>query len=36
MSTPWLTRTIDFEELPQAFPGYLDGSVTGRTVVRIG
>ncbi|MBS0379206.1 MAG: oxidoreductase [Proteobacteria bacterium] len=31
-----VTRTIDFDELPQAFPGYLDGSVTGRTVVRIG
>jgi acrylyl-CoA reductase (NADPH) len=31
-----VTRTIDFEELPQAFPAYLDGSVTGRTVVRIG
>jgi len=31
-----VTRTIAFEELPQAFPAYLDGAVTGRTVVRIG
>ena len=31
-----VTRTIAFEELPQAFPAYLDGTVTGRTVVRIG
>ena len=31
-----VTRTIEFEELPQAFPPYLDGAVTGRTVVRIG
>jgi NADPH2:quinone reductase len=30
-----VTRTIDFAELPQAFPAYLDGAVTGRTVVRI-
>jgi acrylyl-CoA reductase (NADPH) len=30
-----VTRTIDFAELPQAFPAYLEGSVTGRTVVRI-
>ena len=30
-----VTRTIDFAQLPQAFPAYLDGSVTGRTVVRI-
>jgi len=30
------TRTIDFEDLPAAFPAYLDGSVVGRTVVRIG
>ncbi len=30
-----VTRTIDFPQLPQAFAGYLDGSVTGRTVVRI-
>jgi acrylyl-CoA reductase (NADPH) len=30
------TRTIDFDELPAAFPAYLDGQVTGRTVVRIG
>jgi len=31
-----VTRTIDFEQLPQAFPDYLAGSVTGRTLVRIG
>jgi acrylyl-CoA reductase (NADPH) len=31
-----VTRTIPFEELPAAFPAYLDGRVTGRTVVRIG
>ncbi len=30
-----VTRTIDFAELPQAFPAYLEGAVTGRTVVRI-
>jgi NADPH2:quinone reductase len=30
-----VTRTIDFDELPQAFPAYLEGTVTGRTVVRI-
>jgi acrylyl-CoA reductase (NADPH) len=30
------TRTIDFADLPAAFPAYLDGRVTGRTVVRIG
>jgi len=30
-----VTRTIDFEELPAAFPAYLEGKVTGRTVVRI-
>jgi NADPH2:quinone reductase len=31
-----VTRTIDFDELPAAFPAYLEGRVTGRTVVRIG
>ncbi|MGQ0835128.1 MAG: oxidoreductase [Gammaproteobacteria bacterium] len=31
-----VTRTISFDELPAAFDGYLQGSVTGRTVVRIG
>lgn len=31
-----VTRTIEFEELPDAFHGYLEGAVTGRTVVRIG
>jgi NADPH2:quinone reductase len=30
------TRTIAFDELPGAFDAYLKGSVTGRTVVRIG
>ena len=30
-----VTRTIAFDELPGAFPAYLDGRVTGRTVVRI-
>jgi acrylyl-CoA reductase (NADPH) len=30
-----VTRTIEFAELPQAFPAYLEGAVTGRTVVRI-
>jgi acrylyl-CoA reductase (NADPH) len=30
-----VTRTIPFDELPQAFPAYLEGGVTGRTVVRI-
>jgi acrylyl-CoA reductase (NADPH) len=30
------TRTIPFTELPQAFQGYIDGNVTGRTVVKIG
>ncbi len=31
-----VTRTIDFAELPAAFPAYLAAGVTGRTVVRIG
>jgi len=31
-----VTRTIGFDELPQAFPDYLAGRVTGRTLVRIG
>jgi acrylyl-CoA reductase (NADPH) len=30
------TRTIPFDELPGAFAAYLEGTVTGRTVVRIG
>jgi NADPH2:quinone reductase len=30
-----VTRTISFDDLPGAFAGYLDGSVTGRTVVKI-
>jgi acrylyl-CoA reductase (NADPH) len=30
-----VTRTIDFDDLPQAFPDYIAGRVTGRTVVRI-
>ncbi|MBV8343199.1 MAG: oxidoreductase [Gammaproteobacteria bacterium] len=31
-----VTRTIPFAELPGAFPAYLEGQVTGRTVVQIG
>ena len=31
-----VTRTIDFGDLPAAFGDYLNGQVTGRTVVRIG
>jgi NADPH2:quinone reductase len=31
-----VTRTIDFADLPSAFAAYLNGQVTGRTVVRIG
>lgn len=30
-----VTRTIDFDDLGSAFQGYVDGSVTGRTVVKI-
>lgn len=30
-----VTGTIGFDELPAAFPAYLEGRVTGRTVVRI-
>jgi acrylyl-CoA reductase (NADPH) len=30
-----VTRTISFDELPTAFGAYLEGSVTGRTVVKI-
>jgi NADPH2:quinone reductase len=30
-----VTRTISFDALPSAFAAYLDGSVTGRTVVKI-
>jgi acrylyl-CoA reductase (NADPH) len=30
-----VTRTIGFAELPQAFPPYVEGRITGRTVVRI-
>jgi acrylyl-CoA reductase (NADPH) len=30
-----VTRTISFDELPGAFGAYLEGSVTGRTVVKI-
>jgi NADPH2:quinone reductase len=29
-------RTIAFAELPDAFQAYIDGKVTGRTVVKIG
>ena len=31
-----VTRTLGFDELPRAFQAYLDGTVTGRTVVKIG
>lgn len=31
-----VTATIPFERLPEAFDGYLRGTVTGRTIVRIG
>lgn len=31
-----VTRTIELEELPEAFPAYLEGKVTGRTLVHIG
>ena len=30
-----VTQTIDFDALPAAFQSYLDGTVTGRTVVKI-
>jgi NADPH2:quinone reductase len=30
-----VTRTIAFDELPAAFPAYIEGSVVGRTVVKI-
>ncbi len=30
------TRTIGFDELPDCFQAYIDGAVTGRTVVEIG
>ena len=30
-----VTRTIAFDELPNAFPDYIAGKVTGRTLVRI-
>ena len=29
-------RTIGLDELPGAFQAYLDGTVTGRTVVEVG
>ncbi|MGH8210678.1 MAG: oxidoreductase [Steroidobacteraceae bacterium] len=31
-----VTRTIAFDELPAAFPAYIEGGVVGRTVVKIG
>ena len=31
-----VTRTIELEELPAAFPAYLEGKITGRTLVHIG
>jgi NADPH2:quinone reductase len=30
-----VTRTIAFDELPGAFPAYIDGGVIGRTIVKI-
>ena len=30
------SRTISFDEMPDAFQAYIDGTVTGRTVVEIG
>jgi NADPH2:quinone reductase len=30
------SRTIDFDDLPDAFQAYIDGTVTGRVVVEIG
>jgi len=30
------SRTIEFDELPDAFQAYVEGTVTGRTVVKIG
>ena len=27
---------LDFDDLPGRFPGYLEGAVIGRTVVKIG
>lgn len=30
-----VSRTISFDDLPAAFPAYLEGKVSGRTVVRI-
>jgi hypothetical protein len=30
-----VTRSIAFDDLPGAFQGYVDGTITGRTVVRI-
>jgi acrylyl-CoA reductase (NADPH) len=31
-----VTQTIDFDQLPEAFEPYISGTITGRTVVRIG
>jgi NADPH:quinone reductase-like Zn-dependent oxidoreductase len=31
-----VTRTIAFDQLPDAFQSYIDGKVVGRTVVKIG
>jgi acrylyl-CoA reductase (NADPH) len=30
-----VTRTITFDELPSAFPAYIEGGIVGRTVVKI-
>ena len=31
-----VNRTVALEDLPQLFSGYIDGTVTGRTVVKTG
>lgn len=31
-----ITRTLEFDELPEAFDAFIEGEVSGRTVVRIG
>jgi NADPH:quinone reductase-like Zn-dependent oxidoreductase len=30
-----VTRTLAFDELPGAFPAYIEGGIVGRTVVKI-
>ena len=31
-----VTREVSLEQLPECFPAYIDGQVTGRTLVRLG